>query len=128
MNPGLRWLLAGLLGVPLAGCVYYPDAGYVRGDGYGSTGAVYYESAPYYDGYYATPYGGYYGGAYYSGSYYGYWPQGYSSLYWPGYYSIGIGVHDHHHGWHGGRGWSHGRDDARPSPRRGPQPESRRRR
>ena len=75
----MRWMLAALLGLPLAGCVYYPDYGYVRGDGYGASGTVYYESAPYYDSYY---YGGYYSGYYR--------PYGYSSYYWPAYYSIGI--------------------------------------
>ena len=117
MTSAMRWLLAGLPGVLLAGCVYYPDGGYVRGDGYGAAGAVYYESAPY---------AGYYYGSYYDGYSP---PYGYSPWYGPGYYSIGIGVHGHHHGhhWHGGHGWGHDRDDARSVPRRGTQPESRRR-
>jgi hypothetical protein len=40
MKPAMRWALAGVLGLPLAGCVYYPDYGYVRGDGYGAAGSV----------------------------------------------------------------------------------------
>lgn len=122
MNATMRWMLAGLLGMPLAGCVYYPDYGYVRGDGYGTTGTVYYESSPYYDGYY----GGYYGSYYYR-------PYGYSPYYWPGYYSIGIDLHDGHRGhWrhHGDHGWrGHGRGhDARPTYRTAPEVSSRRRR
>lgn len=118
MKSAVRWMLAGLLGLPLAGCVYYPDYGYVRGDGYGASGAVYYESAPYYDGYYS----GYYR------------PYGYSPYYWPGYYSIGIDYYDGHRGsWgHGGHRWSdhhgdHGHD-ARPAHRSGSEVQSRRRR
>ena len=116
MKPALRWMLAGLSGMSLAGCVYYPDYGYVRGDGYGSTGSVYYETTPYPDGYY----GGYYGPAYYG-------PYGYSP--WSGYYSIGIGVHHGHDGHHG-HGWGgHDRPhDARPAHRAGPEVQSRRRR
>lgn len=117
MKPALRWMLAGLLGLPLAGCVYYPDYGYVRGDGYGSAGTVYYETGPYHDDYY----GGYYG------SYYR--PYGYSPYGWPGYYSIGIGVYDGHHGHHGWRDHDRGRGhDARPSHRAQPGLQSRRRR
>ena len=110
MKPAMRWMLAGLLGVPLAGCVYYPDYGYVRGDGYGASGAVYYESAPYHDGYYGSYYGGYYP------------PYGYSPYYWPSY-SIGVHYYDGHrgHGWHRGH-------DARPAHRSGPEVQSRRRR
>lgn len=122
MKSALRWMFAALLGVPLAGCVYYPDYGYVRGDGYGASGAVYYESAPYYDGYYGGHYSGYHR------------PYGYSPYYWPGYYSIGIDYYDGHRGsWgHGGHRWSdhhggHGHD-ARPAHRSGPEVQSRRRR
>ena len=125
MKPAMRWMLAALLGMPLAGCVYYPDYGYVRGYGYGATGSVYYESSVYDDGYYGGYQGSYYGGYYR--------PYGYSPYYWPGYYSIGIDVHDGHHGHggHYGHGWQGhdgGRHDARPSHRSGPEVSSRRRR
>lgn len=113
----MRWMLAALLGLPLAGCVYYPDYGYVRGDGYGASGTVYYESAPYYDSYY---YGGYYSGYYR--------PYGYSSYYWPAYYSIGIDYHDGHRGSWGHGGHHRGGHDARPAHRSGPEVQSRRRR
>lgn len=134
MKRAMRWMVAGLLGMPLVGCLYYPDYGYVRGDGYGSTGGVYYDTASYDSGYY----GGYYSGGYYGGGYGGYGgyyqPYGYSPYYGSGYYSIGIGLYDGHrgHGWHGGgHGGNHHRDrghDARPSHRAGPEVQSRRRR
>ena len=122
MKPAMRWMLAGVLAMPIAGCVYYPDDGYVRGDG------VYYESAPYQGAYYGGGYYGDYYGGYYSG-YYG--PYGHSPYYWPGYYSIGISVHDHDghrgHGWHDGHRGNRGHD-ARPAHRSGPEVQSRRRR
>jgi hypothetical protein len=129
MKRTMRWMLAGTLAMSLAGCMYYPDHGYVRGDGYGSTGGVYYDTVTYDAGYY----GGYYGGGYYGG-YGGYYaPYGYSPYYGTGYYSIGIGVYDGHRGGHGGgRDWNHhhgGRGhDARPAHRAGPEVQSRRRR
>ena len=116
----MRWMLAGLLGLPLAGCVYYPDHGYVRGDGYGASGAVYYESAPYHDGYYDGYYSDYYR------------PYGYSPYYWPSYYSIGLDYYDGHQDWrHGGHRWGDHGDrghDARPAHRGAPEVQSRRRR
>lgn len=85
----------------LGGCVYGPDYGYVRGDGY-------YGDAYYGDAYYGGP--AYYGSGYYSPGYYGYGPYGYG--YGP---SIGIYYSDYghrHHGWHGNGSWS---DNRRPT-------------
>jgi hypothetical protein len=92
----------------LGGCVYGPDYGYVRGDGY--SGDAYYGNA-------------YYGGGYYGGGYYDNDPWGYPYGYGP---SLGLGFYydDYHrrhyyhgpHGgwggggyWHGGNGYGSGR-------------------
>lgn len=92
---------SGILAVALlalGGCVYGPDYGYVRGDGY--SGDAYYGNA-------------YYGGAYYDNDPWGYPYYGYG--YGP---SIGLGFYydDYHrrhyyhgpHGGWGGGGYWHG--------------------
>ncbi|MBN8726164.1 MAG: hypothetical protein J0H15_00470 [Xanthomonadales bacterium] len=83
-------LAAGLLAL-LGGCVYGPDYGYVRADGY------------YGDAWYGS--GGYYGPSYYSygwytpSYYYGYPRYGY----WGGYYGSGYYGHSHRgQRWDGG--------------------------
>ena len=126
MKPMLRWMAVALASASVAGCYYYPDYGYVRGNGYGTAPGVYYDDGPLYDGpyydaaYYGAPYvGTYYGGYGVIDSPYGY----YGSYYWPGYYSIGVDVHH----WSGHDGWGRGHD-ARPSHRAGPEVQSRRRR
>lgn len=106
----------------LGGCVYGPDYGYVRGDGY--YGDAYYGAPVYYDDYSYGPgyYGGYYGpslGFYYYDGYYGgrhrHWNNGGGS--WQGGGA-----------WRGGSGrWSGGVTPSsvpRPSYNRAPSPSS----
>ena len=94
-----RILLPVVAIVLLGGCVYGPDYGYVRGDGY------------YGDAYYGTPY--------VSGPGYGYYDPGYYYGFGSGYYygpSVGF-YYGHHyrrgpwrgHGrWNGHGGWNGG--------------------
>ncbi|GAA0704137.1 hypothetical protein [Dokdonella soli] len=99
MKPVLKSAVLMTAALVLGGCVYGPDYGYVRGDGY--YGDAYYGTT-----YYSAPYYYDYGPGYYG---YGY-----------GYPSFGLGIfyddfHHHHHGhgwngggrWHGGRGSHH---------------------
>jgi hypothetical protein len=112
----------------LGGCVYGPDYGYVRGDGY--YGDAYYGAPVYYDDYSYGPgyYGGYYGpslGFYYNDGYYGgrhrHWNNG-------GHWNSGGGSWQGGNAWRGGSGrWSGGVTPSsvpRPSYNRAPSPSS----
>jgi len=99
---GSRSIKAGVLAVALlalGGCVYGPDYGYVRGDGY--SGDAYYGNA-------------YYGGAYYDNDpwgypyYYGYGPSFGLGFYYDDYHHRHY-YHGPHGGWGGGGYW-HGGD------------------
>jgi hypothetical protein len=93
-------LAAGLIAL-LGGCVYGPDYGYVRADGY-------YGDAWYGSGYYGS---GYYGSGYYGSGYYGYGPS-YYGWYVPSYYYYGYPAYGSWGGYYGrgyrGRHWDGG--------------------
>lgn len=80
----------------LGGCVYGPDYGYVRGDGY--YGDAYYGAAPVYYDYYGPGYS-YYGPGYYYG------PSIGLGFYYDDY---GRGRRWNHGGWNGGGRWNGG--------------------